>query len=123
MTDMSALPHLELVEQALRTGTSQCQALNELARRVREKPSEWKIQAKDWGPLSRPPNPHEIELAFLELSRDRNDSDGEFSCAQDARIQELEARADVDHGMVTEYMNCVVTEMRKVEEQGKAIQR
>ena len=119
MTDMSALSHPELVEQAMRTGVSQYRALNELARRVREAPSKWKIS--DWGPLSRPPNAHEVELAFLELSRDTNNSDGELSSAQGARIRELEARADVDHGMVTEYMNCLVAEMRKVEEQGEAI--
>ena len=103
----------------MRTGVNQYRAFDELARRVRETPSEWTISI--WGPLSRPPNPHEIELSFLELSRDTNNSDGEFSSAQGERIRELEARADVDHGMVTEYMNCVVAEMRKVEEQGEAI--
>lgn len=112
--DLAAMPHKELVEQAMRTGAIRYRGLAELARRVRETPSDWVMDG--WGsPLSRPPTPHEIELAFLHLSQYANETDGEFSCSQDARIRELEELANVDHGMVTEYMNCVVSEQRKIE--------
>ena len=110
--DLTALPYAKLVEQALTPGDLLYRALDELARRVREVPSDWKIN--DWDPLSRPPTPDAIELAFLELSQRENETDGEFSCSQDPRIRELEARPDVEHGMVTEFMNRVVDEQRKV---------
>lgn len=105
--DLTATPHGELEAQALRSGVAQYRALDELARRVRETPADWLID--DWSsPLSRPPAPHEIELAFLHLSQYANETDGEFSCSQDARIRELEERAEVSHDTVTEYMNRMV---------------
>ena len=113
-TDLTATPLKELVAQALRTDVAQYRAFDELARRVREMPSEWVID--DWGsPFSRPPTPHEIELAFLHLSQYANEKNGEFSCSQDARIRELEELAEVSHDTVTEYMNRVVAEQRKAE--------
>ena len=112
--DLTALPHAELVQRAIRANGIQYRALDELARRVRAKPSEWTIG--DWHPpFSRPPTPHEIELALLCQSQRVNETDGTFSSFQNARIWELEGLPDVDQGMVTEYMNRLVAEQRKAE--------
>ena len=104
--DLTVLPHAELVKQAIRTGGVQYRTLDELARRVRKRPSEWTETGFA---------PYEIELAFLHLSQSANETDGEFACSQDARIRELERRADLNESRVTEFMNCVVAELRKVE--------
>ena len=100
--ELAVLPHVELVKQAIRTGGVQYRALDELARRVRRMPSEWTETGF---------TPHEIELAFLNLSQYANETDGEFACSQDARIRELERQADLNESKVTEFMNCVVVEM------------
>ena len=104
--DLTVLPNAELVKRAIRTGGVQYRALDELARRVRKGPSEWTETGFA---------PYEIELAFLHLSQYANETDGEFACSQDARIRELERRADLNESRVTEFMNCVVAELRKVE--------
>ena len=103
--DLTVLPHAELVKQAIRAGGIQHRALDELAQRVRRMPSEWTETGF---------TPHEIELAFLHLSQYANKKDGEFACSQDPRIRELERRDDLNESRVTEFMNCVVAEQRKV---------
>ena len=104
--DLTVLPHAELVKHVFRTGGIQYRALDELARRVRRTPFDWARTGF---------TPHEVELAFLHLSQYANETDGELACSQDARIRELERRGDVDERRVTEFMNCVVAEQRKVE--------
>ena len=70
---MKLLSDKDLKELAMTPGPDQCLAFNELARRVRENPENWRSpegQSWRWTPLcwTRAPNAMEIEWTFLQIS-------------------------------------------------------
>ena len=113
MIDMKSIPDLELKKIATRSGPKQHLAFDELARRIRDKPSSWSPEEGPWAwdPLdsTRAPNAIEAEWAFLKWSQQLNDGKNpKLEQEQEARLDELKSHLDQDpDSLETKYFNAI----------------
>ena len=119
MTDMKFLPDTELKEFATSPGLKQYLAFDELARRVRDNPSDWGQQEEPliWNPfdITRAPNAFEAEWAYLKLSQQLNNAENyDLIREQNGRLDELERHLDQDpESLEIKYMNAIVDKLRR----------
>ena len=119
LTDMKALPNLELKKIATTSGPRQHLAFDELSRRIRDNPSSGSQEEGPWarGPLdtTRAPNAIEAEWAFLKWSQQFNDGKNpKREQEQEVRIRELESRLDQDpDSLEDKYFNEIGEELRR----------
>ena len=113
MIDMKSLPDLELKKLATISGPKQHLAFDELARRIRDKPSSWSPEEGPWvwDPLdiTRAPNAIEAEWAFLKWSQQLNNGKNpKLEQEQEARLDELKSHLDQDpDSLETKYFNAI----------------
>ena len=101
LTNMKALPDLELKKLATTPGPRQHLAFEGLARRIRDNPSSWSPEEGPWAwdslDITRAPNAIEAEWAFLKWSQRLNDGiNPKLEQEQEARLRELESHLDQD---------------------------
>jgi len=116
---VKSLSDKDLKELAITPGSDQCRALDELARRVRGNPENWRSpegQPWLWTPICWPraPNAMEIEWAFLKISEHYNDGDDKLLQEQSARITEIECVMDEEsEDIACKYHNEVVAHLEE----------
>ena len=119
LTDMKALPNLELKKLATTPGPRQHLAFDELARRIRDNPSSWSPEEGPWAwdplDITRAPNAIEAEWAFLKWSQRLNDGKNpELEQEQEARLRELESHIDQNPDSIGDkYFNEIGEELRR----------
>ena len=119
LTNMNALPDLELKKLATTPGPRQHLAFDELARRRRDNPSSWSPEEGlwAWDPLdiTRAPNAIEAEWALLKWSQRLNDGKNpKLEQEQEARLRELELHLDQDpDSLGDKYFNEIGEELRR----------
>ena len=119
LTDMKALPNLELKKLATTPGPRQHLAFDELARRIRDNPSSWSPEEGPWAwdplDITRAPNAIEAEWAFLKWSQRLNDGKNpELEQEQEARLRELESHIDQNpDSLGDKYFNEIGEELRR----------
>ena len=119
LTNMKALPDLELKKLATTPGPRQHLAFDELARRIRDNPSSWSPEEGPWAwdslDITRAPNAIEAEWAFLKWSQRLNDGiNPKLEQEQEARLRELESHLDQDpDSLGDKYFNEIGEELRR----------
>ena len=118
---MTTLGDADIKRLAASPGPERSLAFHDMARRVRESPSDWVTDGTmHWSPidLTRAPNAAEIEWAFLACShRLGGGNDDEIQRDRDARMNELERLLDEDPDLLaTRYHAALVEELRRREE-------
>ena len=110
------LEEKELKNLAYLPGPKDYLAFDEMARRTREDPLGWEPTDRPDGPKA----PH-VELAFLELSKQRNfDRDYELQQKQDARIKELECEIGRDpQSLANQCHNEIVDEIERCQKKAR----
>ena len=122
LTNMKALPDLELKKLATTPGPRQHLAFEGLARRIRDNPSSWSPEEGPWAwdslDITRAPNAIEAEWAFLKWSQRLNDGKNpELEQEQEARLRELESHLDQDpDSLGDKYFNEIGEELRRQSE-------
>ena len=124
LTNMKALPDLELKKLATTPGPRQHLAFEGLARRIRDNPSSWSPEEGPWAwdslDITRAPNAIEAEWAFLKWSQRLNDGINpklEQEQEQEARLRELESHLDQDpDSLGDKYFNEIGEELRRQSE-------
>ena len=117
LTNMKALPDLELKKLATTPGPRQHLAFDELARRIRDNPSSWSPEEGPWAwdslDITRAPNAIEAEWAFLQWSQRLNDGINP-ELEQEPRLRELESHLDQDpDSLGDKYFNEIGEELRR----------
>ena len=122
LTNMKALPDLELKKLATTPGPRQHLAFEGLARRIRDNPSSWSPEEGPWAwdslDITRAPNAIEAEWAFLKWSQRLNDGiNPKLEQEQEARLRELESHLDQDpDSLGDKYFNEIGEELRRQSE-------
>ena len=126
LTDMKALPDLELKKLATTPGPRQHLAFDGLARRIRDNPSSWSPEEGPWAwdplDITRAPNATEAEWAFLKWSQQLNDGKNhKLEQEQEARLRELESYLDQDpDSLGDKYFNEIGEELRRQKGESRA---
>ena len=119
LTDMKALPDLELKNLATTPGPRQHLAFDELASRIRNTPSSWIPPKAPWAsnPLDtdRAPNAIEAEWVFLKWSQQLNaGKNPKLEQEQEARLRELESHLGQEpDSLEDKYFNEISEELRR----------
>ena len=118
--EMTTLSDADVKRLATGPGLERSLAFFDMARRVRENPSDWaEGEPMRWSPLdlTRAPNAAEIEWAFLECSHRLDDGDrDEIRRDRDARMGALARLLDEDPDPLhTRYHAALVEELRRRE--------
>ena len=113
---MKSLPDAELKNLATTPGRKQYLAFGEMARRVRDNPSDWTQHEEPWAwsavDCTRGPNAREMEWAFLKWSQRLKDVEPDLDQQQEMRIEELERHLDQDpDSRHVKYHNAIGEEM------------
>ncbi len=119
--EMTTLTDADIKRLATRSGPEQSLAFYDMARRVRENPSNWAEEGTmRWSPLdlTRAPNAAEIEWAFLECSRQLSGEEhDEVRQDRATRMDELDRLPTKDSdSLKTRYHAALVEEMRRQED-------
>ena len=119
--ELTTLTDADIKRLATRPGPERSLAFYDMARRVRENPSDWaEERTMRWSPLdlTRAPNPAEIEWAFLECSRRLSSGDhDEVGQDRDARMDELDRLLTKDpDSLQTRCRAALAEEMRRQED-------
>ena len=119
--EVTTLNDADIERLATRPGPERSLAFYDMARRVREDPSNWGEEGTArWSlpNLARAPNAAEVEWAFLECSRQLSGGDhDEVGQDRDARMDELDRLLTKDpDSLETRYHAALVEEMRRQED-------
>ena len=119
LTNMKALPDLELKKLATTPGPRQHLAFDERARRIRDNRSSWSPEEGPWAwdplDITRAPNAIEAEWALLQWSQRLNDGKNpKLEQEQEARLRELESHLDQGPDWLGDkYFNEIGKELRR----------
>ena len=115
---MQCFPDAELKNLATTPGPKQYLAFDELARRMRDNPSDWSQREEPWIwsaiDCTHAPSVRDMEWALLKWSQRLNGRDPELDREQEARSMELERDLDQDpDSLEIKYYNAVGEELRR----------